>query len=128
MTRSIRDPHQLATKLKALADETRIQMLALLASHEELCVCDFEHTLEITQSKASRHLRYLLNSGLVDERREGLWVYYRMTHDLEPALRTIIADSQEALDRSLVGRLEERLQRWLAVKTCSTGGSCVPRR
>jgi ArsR family transcriptional regulator len=126
MTQAIRDPHRLAAKLKALADETRILMLALLVNHDELCVCDFEHALAVTQSKASRHLRYLLNAGLVDDRREGLWICYRLADDLEPALRAIIASAREALDPQVIARLEERLQRWLAVKTCPVGGSCAP--
>jgi ArsR family transcriptional regulator, arsenate/arsenite/antimonite-responsive transcriptional repressor len=46
---------------------------------EELCVCDIMGALGITQSKASRHLRYLFNAGLVTDRREGLWMYYRIS-------------------------------------------------
>jgi DNA-binding transcriptional ArsR family regulator len=45
---------------------------------DELCVCDIMGVLSITQSKASRHLRYLFNAGLVTDRREGLWKYYRI--------------------------------------------------
>jgi ArsR family transcriptional regulator, arsenate/arsenite/antimonite-responsive transcriptional repressor len=63
---------------KALADETRLQILWLLMVKEELCVCDIMGVLGITQSKASRHLRYLFNLGLVTDRREGLWMYYRI--------------------------------------------------
>ncbi len=64
---------------KALADETRLKILWLLMGEEELCVCDFMRTLNITQSKASRHLRYLFNLGWVADRREGLWMNYRLT-------------------------------------------------
>lgn len=127
MTQSPKDARQLAGKLKALADETRLQMVVLLAEHAELCVCDFEHALGITQSKASRHLRYLLNAQLLDDRREGLWVYYRLADDLEPPLRNILASAREALDPKAFSVLNERLHRWLEVKTCSTGVSCVPR-
>ena len=63
---------------KALADETRLQILWLLMGQEELCVCDIMMVLGITQSKASRHLRYLYNLGWVTDRREGLWMYYRL--------------------------------------------------
>lgn len=63
---------------KALADETRLQILWLLMGEEELCVCDIMRALGITQSKASRHLRYLFNVGLVSDRREGAWMYYRL--------------------------------------------------
>jgi len=60
---------------KAFADETRLRILNLLA-HGELCVCEIEQALEIGQSKASRHLAYLRNAGLVTDRREGPWMYY----------------------------------------------------
>lgn len=62
----------LASVFRALADETRLQMLALIMKYEELCVCDFVNVLEITQSKASRHLRYLLNAGFLQDRREAV--------------------------------------------------------
>lgn len=61
-----------------LADEARLKMLWLLFNHRELCVCDFMQVLGITQSKASRHLRILYRSGLVTDRRDGLWVYYAL--------------------------------------------------
>ena len=69
---------KLARFFKALADETRLQILWLLLGEEELCVCDFMRALGITHSKASRHLRYLFNVGLVSDRREGAWMYYRL--------------------------------------------------
>src|SRR5665254_8576 len=68
---------ELASMFKALGDETRLEMLALLVQRDELCVCRFEEALGITQSKASRHLRYLLNAGLVTDRRDAVWVHYR---------------------------------------------------
>lgn len=68
----------LATLFKALSDETRLQIMGLLLRHRELCVCDLERSLRITQSKCSRHLRYLAAAGLVDDRREGAWVYYKL--------------------------------------------------
>jgi DNA-binding transcriptional ArsR family regulator len=55
----------LANKFKALSEDVRLQILALISQHGELCVCEVERLLEISQSKASRHLRYLLNAGLV---------------------------------------------------------------
>jgi len=121
-----KNAHQLAGELRALADETRLQMLELLADHPELCVCDLEHALGISQSKASRHLRYLHNARLLDDRREGVWIYYRLADDLEPPLRDILAKAREALDPEAASTLHERLEHWLAVKTCSAGGSCVP--
>jgi ArsR family transcriptional regulator, arsenate/arsenite/antimonite-responsive transcriptional repressor len=63
---------------KVLADEARLKMLWLLFRNRELCVCDIMAVLEITQSKASRHLAALRNAGLVTDRKEGLWSYYSL--------------------------------------------------
>ena len=54
----------LAEIFKALSEETRLQIMGMLRLHGELCVCDVEGALEITQSKPSRHLRTLLHEGL----------------------------------------------------------------
>jgi ArsR family transcriptional regulator len=64
---------------KALADETRLRILGLLFSKGELCVCDIIAALNLPQSTVSRHMAYLRNSGWVDDRRMGLWVYYTIT-------------------------------------------------
>jgi ArsR family transcriptional regulator len=63
---------------EALANETRLRILILLA-HKELCVCHLEWALKMTQAKISRHLTVLKNAGLVDERRDGLWIFYSLT-------------------------------------------------
>lgn len=61
---------------KALADETRLRILALLLMEDELCVCDIIAALKLPQSTVSRHLAYLRKAGLVNDRRCGLWMYY----------------------------------------------------
>ncbi len=65
----------LVDALKALSDETRLRIINLLYE-KELCVCDIMETLQITQAKASRHLIYLKNAGLVADRKQAQWVYY----------------------------------------------------
>ena len=61
----------------ALADPTRFRILSLL-SEGELCVCDVMRVLREPQSKVSRHLSYLRRAKLVEARKEGLWMYYRL--------------------------------------------------
>src|SRR5512147_3019678 len=63
---------------KVLADEARLAMLWLLFNHRELCVCDIMAALEITQSKASRHLATMRHAHLVTDRKDGLWSYYAL--------------------------------------------------
>jgi ArsR family transcriptional regulator, arsenate/arsenite/antimonite-responsive transcriptional repressor len=62
---------------KALADSTRLRILGLL-SLREMCVCEVMVALNLTQPTASHHLRILENVGLVKDRKEGKWVFYRI--------------------------------------------------
>lgn len=62
----------------ALADRTRYRILSLLGEGE-LCVCDLMRVLKEPQSKISRHLSYLRQAKLVQARKEGLWMYYRLS-------------------------------------------------
>src|SRR5882672_8013946 len=63
---------------RALGDETRLRIVALL-SHGELCVCHLETALDLNQSTASRQLGILRSAGIVESRRVGTWVYYALT-------------------------------------------------
>jgi ArsR family transcriptional regulator len=69
--------HHMESLFKALADATRLRILGLLLTGE-VCVCDIHESLKIPQPKASRHLAYLRRTGLVETRREGLWIHYRL--------------------------------------------------
>ncbi len=114
---------------KVLADEARLKMLWLLFNHRELCVCDIMEALEITQSKASRHLITLRHAGLVTDRKDGLWSYYALRpvedelakHHLE-VLRTTLAQRRDSAP------LLAKLHRWLQTKNrmvvCVEGSAC----
>jgi ArsR family transcriptional regulator len=66
------------TKLfRALGDETRLRIVALLA-HGELCVCHLERALDLSQPNVSRQLGVLRAAGIVDARRDGPWMYYSL--------------------------------------------------
>jgi ArsR family transcriptional regulator, arsenate/arsenite/antimonite-responsive transcriptional repressor len=82
---------QTSRMFKALADETRLRILGLLLSKGELCVCDIMAALQLPQSTISRHMAYLRNSGWVDDRRKGLWVYYKVTAQGSAVQREIAA-------------------------------------
>jgi ArsR family transcriptional regulator len=68
---------------KALGDETRLRIVALL-SHGELCVCHLEEALRLSQPSVSRHLGTLRTAGVVQNRREGSWIYYRLARQTDP--------------------------------------------
>ncbi len=62
---------------EALSNEIRLRILILLA-HEELCGCQLEWALHMSQAKISRHLTVLKNANMVTERREGVWIFYSL--------------------------------------------------
>lgn len=119
----------LARFFNVLSDETRLEMLWLLFNQREICVCDFMAALEITQSKASRHLSTMRHAGLVLDRREGTWSYYSLKaaeggreQALLRALRIQLAGrarSVEVLDR-LHECIECRSRHGRAVKKGNT--------
>ena len=67
---------------KALSDLTRLRMLVLLNCEGELCVCELTHALGEIQPKVSRHLAQLREQGVVQDRRQGQWIYYRINSGL----------------------------------------------
>lgn len=88
---------------KALSDETRLRIMGLLIAGEELCVCDIIAVLDLPQSTVSRHLAYLRNSGLLEDRRQGVWMYYRISQDNKnfiPYLLDILAVLFNDLDQT----------------------------
>src|ERR1700682_4626404 len=71
---------------KALGDPNRLRIVAVL-SHGELCVCHIETALGLSQPAASRHLAVLRNAGVVEPRREGTWIYYRLAPQFDETCR-----------------------------------------
>src|SRR5215831_14450433 len=98
---------EMETLFKALADETRLRILGLLLTGE-VCVCDIHESLRIPQSKASRHLAYLRRSGLVDTRREGLWIHYRIGGLADPVMGAIVDAVRHALSHLDVVRKDAK--------------------
>jgi ArsR family transcriptional regulator, arsenate/arsenite/antimonite-responsive transcriptional repressor len=79
---------ELERLFRALADSTRLRILGLLLTGE-VCVCHIHETLKIPQPKASRHLAYLRRAGLVETRRDGLWIHYRLAQFPDPVVEAI---------------------------------------
>ncbi len=70
-------PELARQRLKALADPLRLQVLEVLGGGER-CVCDLTAELGLAQSKLSFHLKVLKEAGLLTDRQEGRWIYYRL--------------------------------------------------
>ena len=103
---------------QALGDATRLRILGLLMTGE-VCVCHIHESLKVSQPKASRHLAYLRRTGLVEARREGLWMYYRLAEAPDP----VVASVKQAVTHALghvpgVQKDAQRLQR--------KNGCCLP--
>jgi ArsR family transcriptional regulator len=118
----------MARLFKALGDATRLRILGLLLTGE-VCVCDIHESLKIPQSKASRHLAYLRRSGLVETRREGLWIHYRLGAPASPVLRTIADAVRHGLTHvDTIRRDGERLQKRIGCRVATpseaVGVSC----
>jgi ArsR family transcriptional regulator len=89
----------LGSVFRALGDQTRLRILALVASGE-ICVCHIHGALGIPQPTASRHLAYLRRTGLVEARPDGLWVHYRLKVPVDPAVAAVLRATLDALGAS----------------------------
>ncbi|GHE19919.1 metalloregulator ArsR/SmtB family transcription factor [Halomonas urumqiensis] len=93
---------------KCLGDETRLLLVLLILREGELCVCEMTHALDQSQPKVSRHLAQLRGCGLLSDRRDGQWVYYRLAEAL-PAWCTEILNAAYTGERQRLGALQQRL-------------------
>lgn len=80
---------------KSLADDTRLKSLLLIQREQELCVCELTESLKVSQPKISRHLAQLRESGLLVDRRQGQWVYYRINPELPQWALDVLATTAE---------------------------------
>lgn len=82
---------QLTRQFRALTDETRLRIIDLLRGGEQ-CVCELQDALDAQQSRLSFHLKVLKDAGLVTDRKEGRWSYYRLDRDTFAQLQAVVGD------------------------------------
>lgn len=116
---------------KALADKTRLRILALLGNNE-VCVCHIHDSLGLPQPTVSRHLAYLRRSGLVAARRDGVWMHYQISSALDPVVRSVVDAAVDAL-KGVPATSQDRKQFQrtfgeLYVLDSAAGGSCCAPR
>jgi ArsR family transcriptional regulator len=122
---------RLEDAFKALADRTRLRILALLGNNE-VCVCHLHDSLGLPQPTVSRHLAYLRRTGLVSARRDGVWMHYRVSPSLAPEIRHVLDAAVQALT-SVTTTAKDRAQFEKAfgplyvVPTDAGGACCAPR-
>ncbi len=97
----------------ALADRTRLRLINLMGT-DELCVCFFVEVLGTNQPKISRHLAYLRNAGLVEPRREGKWMHYKVVEPSDPHAARVFSEVRAWLSEDP----EMRRDRERLVKVC----------
>jgi ArsR family transcriptional regulator len=100
--------HNLAHVFKALSDESRLRIINILVHSGELCVCDIEAIMSFTQTKVSRHLSYLKRAGLVDDRRQGLWMLYSIAKPKNEDHRQLLECVAEILKSNPVAMRDAR--------------------
>lgn len=103
---------------KALGDDSRLRIVALL-SHGELCVCHIEAALGLPQSTTSRQLGILKNAGIVEARRSGTWMYYRLAPQVDGLCRLQLQTLSAAFGKQRQLRADvERLLKSKGPETC----------
>lgn len=108
---------------KAFADDTRFRLLMSL-QNGELCVCQLVAFVNLATATVSKHLLVLRNAGLVESRKEGRWMYYRIAQKLAPTTKTALQWATESWNRSPEAKSDARhLKKVLAIdpeKLCET--------
>jgi ArsR family transcriptional regulator len=86
----------LARIFKALGDPVRLRLLSLIASTDEICVCDLTDAFDVSGPTISHHLRVLREVGLVDVDRRATWAYYRIRPSAMAQLSALLQVPSEA--------------------------------
>ena len=107
-----------AKVFKALSEPVRLRIVHLLLDKGELCVCDIVDCLGLSQSVISRHLAYLRNTALLATRREGVWVYYRVTETSNFHANLLELFHVHALEAGMV-QADQENYRSLSHRSCS---------
>ncbi|NUW57570.1 MULTISPECIES: metalloregulator ArsR/SmtB family transcription factor [Cronobacter] len=95
---------------KNLSDETRLSLVLLLREKGELCVCELTSVLRESQPKISRHLALLRDAGLLIDRRDGKWIYYRLSPHM-PAWAAAVIEQAYLCQRDDILQLSQQAER-----------------
>ncbi len=108
---------------KCLSDDTRLRCIMLLQREGRLCVCELTAALDLSQPKISRHLASLRQCGILEDSREGQWVFYRINPHLPDWTQSVIqaaltAAANSGQLREDLGRLKKMIKRPDSVLCC----------
>ena len=107
--------------IKALRDPNRVKIVKML-QHGELCVCEIQEVLGTSQPTVSKHLKILEGAGLLNSRKEGLWVYYRLNDGSDsPYVATLLGNLKHWLEETPeITEMVKRLPDILRANICKT--------
>ena len=107
---------------KVLSDKTRLRIICLLKkAHIKLCVCEIMDSLNENQYNVSRHLRILKNMGLLNEEKDGRWVYYSLIRP-KNQFQKLILEALSTMQEEYFCKETKRLKKRLALRE---NGKCV---
>ena len=107
---------------KALSDQTRLRIMRLLQqAGTALCVCEIMDSLSENQYNISRHLKVLQHADLIEENKEGRWIFYRLTVHTE-RFHELLLQALAAIPEALFERDDKRLRKRVSFRV---GGKCV---
>ena len=86
--------------IKAISDENRMRIIGLLDSRDDLCVCEITAIIGLSQPTISSHLKLLESAGLIDHKKDGLWVNYSISGDMDPDIKVILDGVIPAIRKS----------------------------
>ena len=112
--------------LKILSDEIRLKVVCLLMEENELCVCELMEALKMSQSRISNHLRVLRNTGIIEAKREGKWIFYYLAKNtMDRDILGLIKDITRIINKQKYLEKEKLLTKMLISKR-GKPGHCPP--
>ena len=110
-------------RLKALADRNRLRIVAALLHAEELCACELVELLQVSGATTSRHLGLLMHAGLLESRKAGRWIHYRLNPQADGVLVRWLSDQL----KTDAGLADDR-RRLAAIRSCGPEEICRRQR
>ncbi len=124
---------KLTALFKALSDRNRLRIVSALLKHDELCACQLTELIQVTGATASRHMGVLIASGLVESRKDGRWVYYRICRE-QTELSVLMSWIESRLkgnpDIALDEKKMDEITSWEPEDICrkQRGDDCCPKK
>jgi ArsR family transcriptional regulator len=107
--------------MKALRDPNRVKIVKML-QHGELCVCEIQKVLRVSQPAVSKHLKILQEAGFLNSRKDRLWVCYRLDDgSSSPYVATVLGNLKYWLEETPeITEITKRLPEIRRANLCST--------